>query len=77
MQSYACDYLPEFLKTWAFLPHFLHSLKPYDDFIMKYLCCCNFCKKLMDKEHLDEPKVDMITVTVAGSAHTNKAFEHF
>lgn len=31
----------------------------------------------MDKEHLDEPKVDMITVTIAGSAHTNKAFEHF
>ncbi|KAM8940257.1 sodium-dependent phosphate transport protein 2B [Pelodytes ibericus] len=42
--------LPDFLKTWDFLPKWMHSLKPWDAwmrlcslFCGRYCCCC--CKK--------------------------------
>lgn len=38
-------YLPNFLKTWDFLPLPLRSLYPYDKFLKTYLCCCKCFKK--------------------------------
>ncbi|CAG0899938.1 unnamed protein product [Darwinula stevensoni] len=38
------DWLPPVLKNWKFLPRPLHSLEPYDTFMMR-LPCCGVCRK--------------------------------
>ncbi|XP_063778113.1 sodium-dependent phosphate transport protein 2B isoform X2 [Pseudophryne corroboree] len=50
MQSKCPRFLPGFLKTWNFLPKWMHSLSPWDAgisllslFCGRYCCCC--CKK--------------------------------
>ncbi|XP_069833590.1 sodium-dependent phosphate transport protein 2B isoform X1 [Dendropsophus ebraccatus] len=50
MQKKCPRILPDFLKTWDFLPKWMHSLKPWDTwmssltlFCGRYCCCC--CKK--------------------------------
>ncbi|CAN2388530.1 sodium-dependent phosphate transmembrane transporter activity [Pristimantis euphronides] len=50
LQSKCPRVLPDFLKTWDFLPKWMHSLKPWDRwmsiftlFCGQYCCCC--CKK--------------------------------
>ncbi|XP_053314311.1 sodium-dependent phosphate transport protein 2B isoform X2 [Spea bombifrons] len=50
MQRKCPRILPDFLKTWDFLPKWMHSLKPWDSwmnlftlFCGRYCCCC--CKK--------------------------------
>ncbi|CAH2299935.1 sodium-dependent phosphate transport 2B isoform X1 [Pelobates cultripes] len=50
MQKKCPRFLPNFLKTWDFLPKWMHSMKPWDSwmrvssmFCGRYLCCC--CKK--------------------------------
>ncbi|XP_075050852.1 sodium-dependent phosphate transport protein 2B isoform X2 [Mixophyes fleayi] len=50
LQSKYPRVLPDFLKTWNFLPKWMHSLKPWDSwmsvaslFCGRYCCCC--CKK--------------------------------
>jgi sodium-dependent phosphate cotransporter len=48
-QNKCPSFLPQFLKSWDFLPVPLRSLKPYDDIINKNLCCCICCHKLKSK----------------------------
>lgn len=63
--------LPDILKTWDFLPKWMHSLKPWDTwmssltlFCGRYCCCCckkcKCCKSCKDKEDeeaaVDKPK---------------------
>ncbi|XP_053556858.1 sodium-dependent phosphate transport protein 2B [Bombina bombina] len=50
LQSKCPRILPDFLKSWDFLPKWMHSLKPWDAgiswvslFCGRYVCCC--CKK--------------------------------
>lgn len=33
--------LPSQLQTWEFLPLWMRSLQPYDEFFLKYLCRCS------------------------------------
>ena len=47
MQAHAPKYLPEFMRSWKFLPLPLRSLKPYDDLILKYFLCCKCCQKVV------------------------------
>ncbi|XP_075042194.1 sodium-dependent phosphate transport protein 2C [Mixophyes fleayi] len=47
--------LPSFLKTWDFLPIWLHSLAPWDKLIFTMCkCCCKKCSQHNDEE--DKPK---------------------
>ena len=39
MQSKCPQYLPRVLRSWDFLPLFLHSLEPYDRVITGWKCC--------------------------------------
>ncbi|XP_078534499.1 sodium-dependent phosphate transport protein 2B-like isoform X1 [Lissotriton helveticus] len=58
--------LPDFLKTWDFLPKWMHSLQPWDRIFSgmkiccgRYVCCCcKCCKKNEDEEMIkkDETK---------------------
>ncbi|KAG9479652.1 hypothetical protein GDO78_011597 [Eleutherodactylus coqui] len=61
LQSKCPRVLPDFLKTWDFLPNWMHSLKPWDrwmsiftQFCRKYCCCCctkcKCCKCCQDKD---------------------------
>ena len=50
MQKKFPKYLPRFLRDWNFLPLPLRSLKPYDTFIRRYLCCLKCCRKLVDTD---------------------------
>jgi hypothetical protein len=47
MQRHAPKYMPNVLRTWDFLPSFMKSLKPYDEWIEKYLLCFKFCQKVI------------------------------
>jgi hypothetical protein len=49
LQNNYVDYLPEIFHTWDFLPIYFRSLKPYDDFIVKYLCSGQMCKKIIEE----------------------------
>uniref|UniRef100_A0A8C4EKV4 Sodium-dependent phosphate transport protein 2B n=1 Tax=Dicentrarchus labrax TaxID=13489 RepID=A0A8C4EKV4_DICLA len=62
MQSRCPRYLPEFLRSWDFLPRPLHSMAPWDavvtstfGFCRKHCCCC--CKRNSTKslEMYDNP----------------------
>ncbi len=46
MQHKLPERLPKKLQDWKFLPIWLRSLKPYDSFIRKNLCCLKCCRKL-------------------------------
>ncbi|XP_044140127.1 sodium-dependent phosphate transport protein 2B-like isoform X1 [Bufo gargarizans] len=61
LQSKCPRVLPDFLKTWDFLPKWMHSMKPWDSwmstvtlFCGRYCCCCckkcKRCKCCQDKE---------------------------
>ncbi|KAM3937273.1 sodium-dependent phosphate transport protein 2B [Leptodactylus fuscus] len=71
LQSKYPRILPNFLKTWDFLPKWMHSMKPWDHWITastlfcgRYCCCCckkcKCCKCCMEKEDeeatLDKPQ---------------------
>ncbi|XP_075705598.1 sodium-dependent phosphate transport protein 2B isoform X2 [Rhinoderma darwinii] len=68
LQSKCPRVLPNILKTWDFLPKWMHSLKPWDIwmsalslFCGRYFCCCckkcKCCKCCQDKED-EEASVD-------------------
>ena len=40
--------LPMYLRSWDYLPLYLRSLQPYDDFIVKYLYFSKLCKKISE-----------------------------
>lgn len=42
--------LPESLRSWNFLPIYLRSLEPYDNFIRKYLMCSDCCQRIYEME---------------------------
>jgi len=48
LQNKKPELLPEFLRTWHFLPHFMRSLKPYDNLLRKYFFCLKLNKKTYD-----------------------------
>ncbi|XP_051232091.1 solute carrier family 34 member 2b isoform X1 [Dicentrarchus labrax] len=57
MQSRCPRYLPEFLRSWDFLPRPLHSMAPWDavvtstfGFCRKHCCCCCKCCKCCKKK---------------------------
>jgi len=53
--------LPEFLKSWKWLPVWFRSLQPYDKIFSKLLCC----KKLKSQKSVDVPKVEAGKVNLA------------
>ena len=61
MQKNAPKYLPAILHTWKFLPLSMRSLRPYDDWIVKYLLCCKFCHKIVveNKESTKEQEATL------------------
>ncbi|KAG2465648.1 NPT2A protein, partial [Polypterus senegalus] len=58
MQSKCPRFLPGVLKTWDFLPVWMHSLKPWDKIITsmtnfcrhRCCCCCKCCQNTNDKD---------------------------
>ncbi|XP_069487954.1 sodium-dependent phosphate transport protein 2B-like [Ambystoma mexicanum] len=62
--------LPEFLKTWDFLPKWMHSLQPWDKifsgmkiFCGRYCCCCcKCCKRKEDEEMVKEKQTKTLEV---------------
>jgi len=42
MQNYCSQWLPNFMQDWSFLPLWMRSLKPLDDFF-QHLTCCSKC----------------------------------
>lgn len=77
MQANHFESLPPLLKTWEFLPLFMRSLKPYDDFIVKYLCFGRMCKKIIATTN-DKPifsnKNDEKVVVFTNNAYTIESF---
>ncbi|XP_076456006.1 sodium-dependent phosphate transport protein 2C-like [Babylonia areolata] len=49
--------LPPFLRTWDFLPHCCHSLKPIDNLISR-LCRCGCCQKLQEADLGDNESLE-------------------
>jgi hypothetical protein len=49
-QKYCLERLPEYLRTWDFLPLPLRSLEPYDKFIVNYLCCLDCCQNIVSNK---------------------------
>ncbi|XP_051783607.1 sodium-dependent phosphate transport protein 2B-like [Erpetoichthys calabaricus] len=58
MQSKCPRFLPNVLKTWDFLPVWMHSLKPWDKIITsmtnfckhRCCCCCKCCQNTNDQD---------------------------
>jgi len=60
LQQSSPTFLPKFLKTWNFLPLWLHSLDPWDELIMAAIgCCCR--KKGWGDDELEEVKINSNT----------------
>ena len=62
LQKKAPRFLPDVLKTWTFLPKWMHSLEPIDRLIVKLSeligSCCPCCQKdLIDSEASDSSAV--------------------
>ena len=49
------------MRTWHFLPEFLRSLRPYDRFLMSYICVCNCCSGLRVHPNQDDEMVAVVT----------------
>lgn len=50
MQAHSPRHLPTKLRTWDFLPKWMHSLKPLDRLITKATICCNFtCEEVREE----------------------------
>ncbi|KAM3910809.1 sodium-dependent phosphate transport protein 2C [Leptodactylus fuscus] len=55
--------LPPFLRTWDFLPIWLHSLEPYDRLIFKTCgCCCKKCSQHSDDK--EEKTKDLLPMDI-------------
>lgn len=60
MQSHYPHFLIPALRNWDFLPRPLHSLKPWDRIVTRFMgfsrkrCCCCKCCKCCWKEEVDE-----------------------
>jgi len=63
LQEKRPHWLPAKLRSWEFLPLWMHSLKPLDRLIGKICCCCTCCKD----NHLEDDNV----MTVVGSNGTS------
>merc|ERR1719192_1357591 len=50
MQSKCPQYLPRVLRSWDFLPLFMHSLEPYDRVITGWRCCKKCTEANVDLE---------------------------
>merc|ERR1712227_835243 len=50
MQRKCSKFLPEFLRSWNFLPQFMHSLEPYDKVITGWRCCKKCTEANVDLE---------------------------
>uniref|UniRef100_A0A3P9N6R8 Sodium-dependent phosphate transport protein 2A n=1 Tax=Poecilia reticulata TaxID=8081 RepID=A0A3P9N6R8_POERE len=56
MQAHSPRHLPTKLRTWDFLPKWMHSLKPLDRLITKATVCCSFtCEAGQNEEEDKEP----------------------
>lgn len=76
MQHRFPSYLPDKLKDWLFLPAALRSLKPYDEFINKYLCCLSCCKKLVAVAPADSTGGDKANGSLNDIGLGNKQLSH-
>ncbi|MEE6504723.1 hypothetical protein FKM82_005315 [Ascaphus truei] len=57
--------LPPFLRTWDFLPIWLHSFAPWDRLIFSFCGCC--CRKCSQHEEEKEKPKDLIPVDLSSS----------
>jgi len=78
IQRHAPKYLPSILRTWDFMPSFMRSLKPYDEWIEKYLFCFKFCQKvivrkssLMEAEKLEKKLERRFTLAIENKAYVD------
>ncbi|MEE6518177.1 hypothetical protein FKM82_028994 [Ascaphus truei] len=67
LQSKCPRILPDFLKTWDFLPKWMHSLKPWDAgmSVMSLLCgryCCCCCKKCKCCKSCNDKKDEELSI---------------
>uniref|UniRef100_A0A3Q2FRH2 Sodium-dependent phosphate transport protein 2A n=1 Tax=Cyprinodon variegatus TaxID=28743 RepID=A0A3Q2FRH2_CYPVA len=57
-QAHSPQHLPTKLRTWDFLPKWMHSLKPLDRLITKATICCSFtCKAEQNEDEGDEEQI--------------------
>ncbi|XP_018672441.2 sodium-dependent phosphate transport protein 2B-like isoform X2 [Ciona intestinalis] len=50
LQTHRPNWLPAVLRSWKFLPEWMRSLRPYDNFFTKYLLCQCCCKPPVDSD---------------------------
>uniref|UniRef100_A0A8C5PCG8 Solute carrier family 34 member 3 n=1 Tax=Leptobrachium leishanense TaxID=445787 RepID=A0A8C5PCG8_9ANUR len=65
LQSKRPSWLPRWLRTWNFLPKWMHSLAPYDRFLNKTCGCC--CKKCSKEDHNEDKPKDLLPVDILAS----------
>ena len=53
MQRKSPQYLPRVLRSWDFLPLFMHSLEPYDSVVTQWKCC----DRCTQASIMDDPEV--------------------
>lgn len=60
MQARSPRHLPTKLRTWDFLPKWMHSLKPLDRLITKATVCCSFtCDKVREEGEGEEEPISV------------------
>lgn len=62
MQAHSPRHLPTKLRTWDFLPKWMHSLKPLDRLITKATVCCSFaCEEVREEGEGEEKPISAPT----------------
>lgn len=62
MQAHSPRHLPTKLRTWDFLPKWMHSLKPLDRLITKATVCCSFtCEEVREEGEGEEKPISTQT----------------
>jgi len=69
MQEKKPHWLPAKLRSWDFLPLWMHSLKPLDAIISKLCFCCTCCK-----DTYSDDSIAMSTVNGNANGHANGGF---
>lgn len=59
LQTFRSEWLPNFLKNWEFLPLWMRSLKPLDDFFSRIPCCRKCTNPSDDDTALPVPDVEL------------------
>ena len=74
IQNKRSQWLPHFIRDWSFLPLWMRSLQPMDDFFSQLSCCSKCINPPQDSNPV--PDVESPIIRVNSGNHEKSEFHH-